>query len=752
MSVSSGDVLEIGEAQKVLSTQQEVSDRTVSLDTMTSSTENLHEKEEFSVIVVGAGVTGLLLALNLARRGVNVTVLEKRPGCRQPRRKGVLLHPRALEALAVQGVASKLVAGGTVIRHAGLCINRSVNVCVPLVRSASLFDFCVSVDEDTLMASIESELAKHQVVINYGCNVKAVYQDANSDRMSGGSRSAPNFETWNSEFLPNGYDVTVAVELGLELITLKCRFLVGCDGVHSTVRALLELPMLPVTAPEEFLSASVILKSPPTIGSGAHGAVEVQARREDAVNHWCVAQGCPTAMYSEVAESQQLNPEHINLIHDTKGILLMAPFQWGEDVAWSVLTCRETHKELPKKTTAVRLPDPTLLAVEELLSAVLHSRVEVKQLLSSGAERISEHSAPLFYRDRIFLAGDAAHLFVPQLSLGLNLAIQDVEALGWRLERMVNGNENLGNTYNSERQLASAYIHDLVSVPADVPSCNTCSSLPANHFSCEGITSTCLDALSPFGGGVRTLRRRFERFLHGIALEGATEEGADLGAVVPGHFAVHSPPPEACSPGVSRLPESRLSLFQVFIGTHSTLVLLMGFTQKKSKKSVAKAKPSISDVYRQLKAMVDCSQMDQVDLDIDVQFQWSERTFQHLRRVSRLCAGMAPHLTQPGLRTLWILSGPSKGNTSEETIRRLAPRDLIRAISHDSSTKRVPTMVGIDPRGHIKHQLAPSLSKTAGGFLLIRPDRRLAASGEAGNAESLARAVDHCVQLGVLSS
>ena len=203
------------------------------------------------------------------------------------------------------------------------------------------------------------------------------------------------------------------------------------------------------------------------------------------MNHWCVAQGCPTAMYSEVAESQQLNPEHINLIHDTKGILLMAPFQWGEDVAWSVLTCRETHKELPKKTTAVRLPDPTLLAVEELLSAVLHSRVEVKQLLSSGAERISEHSAPLFYRDRIFLAGDAAHLFVPQLSLGLNLAIQDVEALGWRLERMVNGNENLGNTYNSERQLASAYIHDLVSVPADVPSCNTCSSLPANHFSCR---------------------------------------------------------------------------------------------------------------------------------------------------------------------------------------------------------------------------------------------------------------------------
>ncbi|KAH0487074.1 MAG: uncharacterized protein KVP18_003761 [Porospora cf. gigantea A] len=453
-------------------------------------------------------------------------------------------------------------------------------------------------------------------------------------------------------------------------------------------------------------------------------------------------------MYSEVADSQQLNPEHINLIHDTKGILLMAPFQWGEEVAWSVLTCRETQKELPKKTTAVRLPDPTLLAVEELLSAVLHSRVEVKQLLSSGAERISEHSTPLFYRDRIFLAGDAAHLFVPQLSLGLNLAIQDVEALGWRLERMVNGHDNLGHTYNSERQLASAYIHDLVSVPADVPNCSCCTSAYAG----EGFTSTCLDALSPFGGGVRTLRRRFERFLHGIALEGATEEGANPGAVVPGHFAVHSPPPEACSPGVSRLPESRLSLFQVFIGTHSTLVLLMGFTPKKSKKLVAKAKPSVSDVYRQLKAMVDCSQMDPVDLDVDIQFQWSEKTFQHLRRVSRLCGGMAPHMTQPGLRTLWILSGPPKGTTSEDTIRRLAPRDLIRAIAHDSSTKRVPTMVGIDPRGHIKHQLAPSLSKTDGGFLLIRPDRRLAASGEAGNAESLARAVDHCVQLGVLSS
>jgi 2-polyprenyl-6-methoxyphenol hydroxylase-like FAD-dependent oxidoreductase len=63
-----------------------------------------------TVVVAGAGPTGLMLACELALAGVPVTVLERRP---EPNREsaGMAIHGRTIEALGLRGLAERLPAG-----------------------------------------------------------------------------------------------------------------------------------------------------------------------------------------------------------------------------------------------------------------------------------------------------------------------------------------------------------------------------------------------------------------------------------------------------------------------------------------------------------------------------------------------------------------------------------------------------------------------------------------------------------------
>jgi 2-polyprenyl-6-methoxyphenol hydroxylase-like FAD-dependent oxidoreductase len=64
-----------------------------------------------SVLIVGAGPTGLTLACDLARRGVAVRIIDKAPQFqRGSRAKGP--NPRTLEVLADLGVIDAIIASG----------------------------------------------------------------------------------------------------------------------------------------------------------------------------------------------------------------------------------------------------------------------------------------------------------------------------------------------------------------------------------------------------------------------------------------------------------------------------------------------------------------------------------------------------------------------------------------------------------------------------------------------------------------
>jgi 2-polyprenyl-6-methoxyphenol hydroxylase-like FAD-dependent oxidoreductase len=75
--------------------------------------------DEHAVVVVGAGPTGLMLAGELALAGVDVVVVERRPGQELVGSRAGGLHSRTIEVLDQRGIADRFLAAGTTAQVAG---------------------------------------------------------------------------------------------------------------------------------------------------------------------------------------------------------------------------------------------------------------------------------------------------------------------------------------------------------------------------------------------------------------------------------------------------------------------------------------------------------------------------------------------------------------------------------------------------------------------------------------------------------
>src|SRR5919205_1168290 len=68
-------------------------------------------KSETDVLVVGAGPTGLVMATELAARGVSGRIIDRAP-VRSERSRALVVQARSLELLQKMGIADELVARG----------------------------------------------------------------------------------------------------------------------------------------------------------------------------------------------------------------------------------------------------------------------------------------------------------------------------------------------------------------------------------------------------------------------------------------------------------------------------------------------------------------------------------------------------------------------------------------------------------------------------------------------------------------
>jgi 2-polyprenyl-6-methoxyphenol hydroxylase-like FAD-dependent oxidoreductase len=79
---------------------------------------------EHSVVIVGGGPTGLMLAGELALAGVDVAIVERRPNQDLPGSRAGGLHSRTLEILDQRGIAERFIAEGQKAQVAGFASTR----------------------------------------------------------------------------------------------------------------------------------------------------------------------------------------------------------------------------------------------------------------------------------------------------------------------------------------------------------------------------------------------------------------------------------------------------------------------------------------------------------------------------------------------------------------------------------------------------------------------------------------------------
>ena len=109
------------------------------------------------------------------------------------------------------------------------------------------------------------------------------------------------------------------------------------------------------------------------------------------------------------------------------------------------------HTQLRPDQPAEQITDAQAKAMfQEALAAPLDIEIIARSSWTAGYTLVAEK----FQRGRIFLGGDAVHLFTPAGGLGYNTAVEDAVNLGWKLNAVLKGwgGAALLDTYEVERQ------------------------------------------------------------------------------------------------------------------------------------------------------------------------------------------------------------------------------------------------------------------------------------------------------------
>ncbi len=194
-----------------------------------------------------------------------------------------------------------------------------------------------------------------------------------------------------------GVTATLAKSDGAE--TVRAAWVVGCDGARSTVRKLLDLPFEGSTYEERFLLADVTID-------------------------W------------------DTRDDRITTYFGDDGIAAFFPMR--ERVTRVVLTAPEGDE---------RTDPPTLDEVQALFAKRTGSGATLSNPGWTSRFRIHCRQVASYRDDRVFLAGDAAHIHSPAGGQGMNTGIQDAHNLAWKLALVHRGHARakLLDTYHEER-------------------------------------------------------------------------------------------------------------------------------------------------------------------------------------------------------------------------------------------------------------------------------------------------------------
>jgi 3-(3-hydroxy-phenyl)propionate hydroxylase len=158
---------------------------------------------EHSVLIVGGGPTGLMLAGELALAGVDVAIVERRASQDVSGSRAGGLHSRTIEVLDQRGIADRFLSQGQVAQVAGFAWIR-----LDISDFPTRYNYGLGLRQNHIERILAGWVDELAVPIYRGREVTGFEQD-------------------------NDIGVNVAASDGL---SLRAQYLVGCDGGRSLIR------------------------------------------------------------------------------------------------------------------------------------------------------------------------------------------------------------------------------------------------------------------------------------------------------------------------------------------------------------------------------------------------------------------------------------------------------------------------------------------------------------------------------------
>lgn len=325
------------------------------------------------VLIVGAGPTGLTLATALRTRGVAVTLIDRQAAGDNTSRAAVV-HARTLEVLEPLGVVPALVQRG--VQATRFTIRDRDQVLVPIGFSdlPTRYPYTLMVPQTITEQVLLQRYEALGGQVRRPCSLVRLVQS----------------------------DIGVRAWLN-DGTRVHARYLVGADGMHSTVREQAGIGFGGGTYGESFSLADVRL-------SGA-------ALRDEVVLYFSPA-----------------------------GMAVVAPLADG------------VHRIVAPVEIAPERPDAGFV------QALLDQRgpqaapLQVQQLLWGSRFRVHHRVADRYRAGAVLLAGDAAHVHSPAGGQGMNVGILDAMRLADALEKALAGDDAALDAYGEERRPAAQQV------------------------------------------------------------------------------------------------------------------------------------------------------------------------------------------------------------------------------------------------------------------------------------------------------
>jgi 2-polyprenyl-6-methoxyphenol hydroxylase-like FAD-dependent oxidoreductase len=351
------------------------------------------------VLIVGAGPVGLTVAMDLQSRGIKVAICEIRRYAEPPNVKCNHVSARTMERWRQLGVASKIRQAGLPPDHPNDVVFRTAVTGTELTRipiPSRQDRYTATGGPDTWWPTPEpphriNQIYLEPILLEHTASLAGV-QLFNRTQVTGFDQDE------------SGVTATALNLDSGEQLRFRCAYLVGCDGGSSSVRkaigARLEGTPVIQQVQSTFIRAPALLNLIPRPLA------------------WCY--------YS-------VNPRRCGTVFSIDG-----------QTTWLVhnhLKPHEAEFDSVDRDECIR----NILGVDESFAYEVISKEDWvgRRLVAND------------FRDRrVFIAGDAAHLWVPYAGYGMNAGIADGLNLSWLLAAHLQGWASPGilNAYVAERQ------------------------------------------------------------------------------------------------------------------------------------------------------------------------------------------------------------------------------------------------------------------------------------------------------------